>query len=152
MPQISQIDYFLTQIFWLILTFSFVYLFTANYFLPKISNIIGNRENKIKLDIEAAEKMVAQQKQLKKLTEKVLDEARSKASTMKKKIIRDSELSIQEKLSQMEKSLAKKLAQEDEKLARYKSQLEKEVPTIASKLKQEIYNVLFEADRIKFKN
>lgn len=152
MPQIGQIDYFLTQIFWLVLVFTSIYLFAANFFLPKIGKIIEGRKSKIKQDIDMAEKMVEQQKQLKIMTDKMLDEARGKASEMKKKIQKESEVWMQDKLVEMDKSLAKEIAKEEGRLARYKGQLEKEIPAIASKLKQEIYAVLFAAKKTKFKN
>ena len=55
MPQISQIDSFLSQIFWFFLAFGIIYYFVSKVMSPKVSSVIAERESIIASDIGAAE-------------------------------------------------------------------------------------------------
>ena len=66
MPQLDP-KYWASQAFWLILVFSILYLSIAKFYLPKIKKNLDNRENKIKEDLDEANKM-------KSLSEKKLKE------------------------------------------------------------------------------
>lgn len=56
MPQISQIDSFLSQIFWLFLAFGILYFFILRVATPRISGVLLRRETAIASDLESAEK------------------------------------------------------------------------------------------------
>ena len=66
MPQLDP-KYWASQAFWLVLVFSILYLSIAKFYLPKIKKNLDNRENKIKEDLDEANKM-------KSLSEKKLKE------------------------------------------------------------------------------
>ena len=55
MPQLDP-KYWASQAFWLILVFTILYISIARFYLPKIKNNLDNRENKIKDDLEHANK------------------------------------------------------------------------------------------------
>jgi len=55
MPQLDP-TYWASQAFWLILTFTVLYISIAKLYLPKIKNNLDDRENKIKDDLDAANK------------------------------------------------------------------------------------------------
>ena len=55
MPQLDP-KYWASQAFWLILVFTVLYISIAKFYLPKIKNNLDNRENRIKDDIEDANK------------------------------------------------------------------------------------------------
>jgi F-type H+-transporting ATPase subunit b len=55
MPQLNP-EFWISQIFWLTLTFGDLYLFLSKFILPKISNNLESRKSKILENIEAAEK------------------------------------------------------------------------------------------------
>ena len=55
MPQLDP-KYWASQAFWLILIFTVLYISIAKFYLPKIKNNLDNRENKIKDDLEDANK------------------------------------------------------------------------------------------------
>ena len=54
MPQLEQTEFFISQIFWLTLTFSFLFIFLWRISLPKISAVLEKRANKIGEDIKTA--------------------------------------------------------------------------------------------------
>ena len=66
MPQLDS-TYWASQIFWLILVFSVLYISIAKFYLPKIKKNLDDRENKIKEDLDEANN-------LRKLSEKKLRE------------------------------------------------------------------------------
>ena len=55
MPQLDP-KYWASQAFWLILVFTILYISIAKFYLPKIKINLDNRENKIKDDIDDANK------------------------------------------------------------------------------------------------
>ena len=55
MPQLDP-TYWASQAFWLILVFSILYISISKFYLPKIKENLDNRENKIKEDLENANK------------------------------------------------------------------------------------------------
>ena len=55
MPQLDP-TYWASQAFWLILVFSILYVSISKFYLPKIKENLDNRENKIKEDLENANK------------------------------------------------------------------------------------------------
>ena len=55
MPQLDP-TYWASQAFWLILIFTVLYISIAKFYLPKIKNNLDDRENKIKDDLDDANK------------------------------------------------------------------------------------------------
>ena len=55
MPQLDP-KYWASQAFWLILVFTILYISIAKFYLPKIKNNLDNRENRIKDDLDDANK------------------------------------------------------------------------------------------------
>ena len=59
MPQLDP-KYWASQAFWLILVFTILYISISKFYLPKIKDNFDNRENKIKEDLENANKFKEQ--------------------------------------------------------------------------------------------
>ena len=59
MPQLDPKDW-ASQAFWLIFVFSVLYISISKFYLPKIKDNLDNRENKIKEDLENANKFKEQ--------------------------------------------------------------------------------------------
>ena len=55
MPQLDP-KYWASQAFWLILVFTILYISIAKFYLPKIKDNLDNRENRIKDDLNDANK------------------------------------------------------------------------------------------------
>ena len=80
MPQLDP-TYWASQAFWLILIFTILYISIARFYLPKIKNNLDNRENKIKDDLDAANKF-------KELSEFKLKEYEEILENSKKEVIK----------------------------------------------------------------
>ena len=75
MPQLDP-KYWASQAFWLILVFTILYISIAKFYLPKIKNNLDNRENRIKDDLEDANKFKELSESKLKEYEKILENAK----------------------------------------------------------------------------
>ena len=75
MPQLDP-KYWASQAFWLILVFTILYISIAKFYLPKIKNNLDNRENRIKVDLDDANKFKELSELKLKEYEKILDDAK----------------------------------------------------------------------------
>ena len=80
MPQLDP-TYWASQAFWLILIFTILYISISKFYLPKIKNNLDNRENKIKEDLDAANRF-------KDLSELKLKEYEKILENSKKEVIK----------------------------------------------------------------
>jgi F-type H+-transporting ATPase subunit b len=75
MPQLDP-KYWASQAFWLILVFTILYISVAKFYLPKIKNNLDNRENRIKDDLDDANKFKELSETKLKEYEKILEDAK----------------------------------------------------------------------------
>jgi F-type H+-transporting ATPase subunit b len=115
MPQLDP-TYWASQAFWLILTFTVLYISIAKLYLPKIKNNLDDRENKIKDDLDAANKS-------KDLSELKLKEYEKILENSKKEVIKI-HLDSKNKL--------------DKDIQTKKDVMDKEIETEITKAQQEI--------------
>ena len=80
MPQLDP-KYWASQAFWLILVFTILYISIAKFYLPKIKNNLDTRDNKIKNDLDDANKF-------KELSELKLKEYEKILENGKKEVIK----------------------------------------------------------------
>ena len=115
MPQLDP-TYWASQAFWLILTFTVLYISIAKLYLPKIKNNLDDRENKIKDDLDAANKF-------KDLSELKLKEYEKILENSKKEVIK---IQLESK-NKLDKDIQTK-----------KDVVDKEIETEITKAQQEI--------------
>ena len=104
MPQLNP-EFFVSQLFWLVVTFSFLFVFLWRVSLPRIGNVLEKRERKITEDLTAAKELQAEASQIQEEIEKQLKQARTDASEM----IKSSSISLQDKAQTELKKLDKEL-------------------------------------------
>ena len=115
MPQLDP-KYWASQAFWLILVFSILYISIAKLYLPKIKKNLDDRENKIKEDLDEANK-------LKDLSEKKLKEY---------------EIILQNSKKEVTKILLESKKKLDSDIQNKKNTIEKEIENELSKAQKEI--------------
>ena len=81
MPQLNP-EFWISQIFWLILTFGTMYIVLSKFILPKISNNLESRKSQILENIEAAEKQREDSEAKLKEYDEVILKSKSEAKTM----------------------------------------------------------------------
>ena len=75
MPQLDP-KYWASQAFWLILIFTILYISITKFYLPKIKNNLDTRENKIKDDLDDANKFKESSETKLKEYKKILEDAK----------------------------------------------------------------------------
>ena len=115
MPQLDP-TYWASQGFWLVLVFTILYISIAKFYLPKIKNNLDDRENKIKDDLNSANKF-------KELSELKLKEYEKILENSKKEVIK---IHIESK-NKLDKDIRAK-----------KDIMEKEIETEITKTQKEI--------------
>ncbi len=79
MPQLDPSTY-LSQAFWLVLCFGILFFVMSKVALPRVSEVLNLRDNKIRHDLEAAEKLKAEAEELQAKIDANLSQARDDAA------------------------------------------------------------------------
>ena len=115
MPQLDP-TYWASQAFWLILTFSVLYISIARFYLPKIKKNLEDRENKIKEDLDEANNLKNLSEKKLKEYEVILQDAKIEVAKIllesKNKLNKD----IQTKKSAMEKEIENEIEKAQQKI------------------------------------
>ena len=137
MPQLDP-TYWASQAFWLILVFSILYLSIAKFYLPKIKNNLDNRENKIKEDLDAANKFKDVSETKLKEYEKILENSKKEVIKIllesKSKLDKD----IQTKKSNMEKEIENEISKAQEEITELKKNSISDIQNISKDIASNI--------------
>ena len=133
MPQLDP-TYWASQAFWLIIIFTLLYLALSNLFIPKIKNNIDNRENKIKDDLDEAQKLKNLAAQKHKEYEISIENAKKEVQ----KIIFDSKnklnLEIQKKNKEFEKEIEIEIKNAEKEIENLKKESLKSISSISEEM------------------
>jgi len=111
MPQLNP-EFWIAQIFWLILIFSILYLITWKIFLPKITYSIENRKSRIVNDLDEAQKLKENAEKKLKEYNKIIENSKKEA----KKIIDDSKKKLDQDIEDKKKDFNKEIEKELKKV------------------------------------
>ena len=120
MPQLDP-KYWASQAFWLILVFVILYISLSKFYLPKIKSNLDNRENKIKEDLENANKFKEQSEAKLKEYGLILDKAKKEVN----KIHFDSKTSLDKDIQSKKEVIEKEIEKEILKAQKEISELKK---------------------------
>jgi len=137
MPQLDP-TYWASQAFWLILVFTILYISISKFYLPKIKDNLDNRENKIKEDIENANKFKEQSEAKAKEYEFILENAKKEVSKIhfESKNILDKD--IQSKKKTMEKEIEKEILKAQKKILELKKDSISSIQNISASIASNI--------------
>ena len=120
MPQLDP-KYWASQAFWLILVFVILYITLSKFYLPKIKSNLDNRENKIKEDLENANKFKEQSEAKLKEYDLILDKAKKEVN----KIHFDSKTTLDKDIQSKKEIIEKEIEKEILKAQKEISELKK---------------------------
>jgi len=126
-PQLEQTEFFISQLFWLVLTFTFLLIFLWRISLPRISSVLEKRESKINNDISSAKKLQAEAEKIQEQIDLRLREARLEASEL-----------IKTASTNFQNHATKELLQLDNNLS---STIEKSATTIEKNIKDSLKQI-----------
>lgn len=82
MPQLEQIATYLSQTFWLVVTFGLLYLILWRAALPRVGDVLRERQERIDGDIERTEKLKEEAEAVLEAYEATVAEARTEAQSV----------------------------------------------------------------------
>ena len=137
MPQLDP-KYWASQAFWLILIFTILYISIAKFYLPKIKSNLDDRENKIKDDVDDANKFKELSESKFKEYEKILADAKKEVIKIQveSKNILDKE--IQSKKEAMEKEIENEISKAQKEIDELKRSSLNDIQNISENITSSI--------------
>ena len=133
MPQLDP-TYWASQAFWLILIFTILYISISKFYLPKIKNNLDNRENRIKDDIEDANKSKELSESKFKEYEKILEDAKKEVIKIQIESKAKLDKDISEKKEKIEKEIEKELIQAQKEITELKKNSISDINNISKEI------------------
>ena len=139
MPQLDP-TYWASQAFWLILIFTFLYLTLSKIFIPKIKESIDNRDNKIKDDLDEAQKLKTIAEHKLKEYETTIEEAKKEVQ----KITFESKNKLNSEIQNKKKEIEEEINLELKNLEREIVNLQKNSVSSISAIAEEMTSKIIE--------
>ena len=141
MPQLNP-EFWISQIFWLIITFGILFIVLTKVILPKISDNLETRKSQILENIETADKQKEESQKKIDEYEKIILESKIKAKNYfndaREKIIED----INKKRAALEKDLDEEISSTENELSEFKKSSGDKVIKIAAETSAELIKEL----------
>jgi len=145
MPQLNP-EFWVSQIFWLILTFGIMYLILSKIILPKISNNLESRKSQILENIEAAEKQREESDSKLKEYQEIISKTKVEANTIfnqaREKVLKD----ISAKREILEKQIDDEIAEAEKEIDSLRKNAPDKINKIAIETSSELLQKLIGAD------
>ena len=145
MPQLNP-EFWISQIFWLTLTFGILYIVLSKIILPKISANLELRKSQIQENIEAAEKQrESSETKVKEFNEIVLKsrlEAKNIFKNAREKVLKD----INSKKESLEKQINEEIKKAEEEIGVLKKSAPSKINKIAIETSSELVKKLIGAE------
>tara|TARA_B100002051_G_C16637257_1_gene586633 strand:+ start:155 stop:646 length:492 start_codon:yes stop_codon:yes gene_type:complete len=108
MPQLNP-EFFISQLFWLVVSFSFLLFFLWRFSLPRISSVLDKREKKISDDIATAKKLQIEAEEIQKSIEEKIVNARNEVDDLIKSTLKNLLNESEMELTKLDKELENKI-------------------------------------------
>ena len=141
MPQLNP-EFWVSQIFWLVLTFGLLYIILSKLILPKISYNLESRKSQILENIETAEKQREEsEKKVKEFEKIILDskiEAKNYFNEARQKILED----ITIKKNSLDKDIDDEISAAEQEIKNLKTASSEKIKNIAIETSSELIKQL----------
>jgi len=141
MPQLNP-EFWISQVFWLVLTFGVLYVVLSKLVLPKISDNLETRKSQILENIETAEKQREESEDKIKQFEKIILESKIEAKNYfndrRQKILED----INKKRIALEKDIDDEISAVEEEINKLKNTSGEKITKIAIETSSDLINQL----------
>ena len=141
MPQLDP-TYWVSQAFWLILVFTILYISIAKFYLPKIKNNLDNRENRIKDDLDDANKFKELSESKLKEYEKILEDAKKEVTKIHIESKSTLDKNIQTKKQSIEKEIEKEILKAQKEISDLKKNSISDIQKISENIASNIIETI----------
>ena len=145
MPQLNP-EFWISQIFWLTLTFGILYLVLSKLILPKISNNLESRKSQILENIEAAEKQREDSETKLKEYEDVISKSKHEAKTIFNQAREKLLININTKREVLEKQIDNEITKAEEEIKTFRNSAPDKINKIAIETSSELIQKLIGAE------
>jgi F-type H+-transporting ATPase subunit b len=136
MPQLNPAD-FTPQLVWLLITFVILYFMMAKVALPRISNVLETRAERIRDDLDKAQSLKTEAEAAQAAYEKALSEARNRASTTLRETTARAAEAASKRQAELNASLSAKSKDAEARIAQAKSQAIANLKPVAAETARE---------------
>jgi F-type H+-transporting ATPase subunit b len=133
MPQLDPSSY-LSQLFWLVICFTLLYLVLARATLPQISKVLQNRRGRITADLDKAESLKREAEKVSADYEATMAETRAKAASLIQSTRQKVEGEAAHKREELDRVVQKKLSDAERKMADVRKKVMEELRPVAAEL------------------
>ena len=133
MPQLNP-EFFVSQLFWLAVFFSFLLIFLWRVSLPRIANVLEKRQNKIDENLSTAKELQKSAQEIETKINNEINKAKIDADDQIKKTL----LSLQEDVSSQLKSIDKEI---EEKVSNAEKKILENKNNQLKNINEEIFNI-----------
>ena len=145
MPQLNP-EFWVSQIFWLIITFGILYVVLSKLILPKISANLENRKSQILENIEAAEKQREESEQKIKEYEKIIQGSKNEAKNYFKQAREEVLKDIGLKKETLEKELDEEVNKAEIEIKTFRDSAPEKIKKIAVETSSDLLQKLIGAE------
>jgi F-type H+-transporting ATPase subunit b len=139
-------DDFAPQVIWLAIVFGLLYAVLKRVALPRVGEVIEERAERVRRDLEMAEKLKAETAQALANYEQALGEARAKASGIVKEMRDRLSAEMDAERAKVEAKIGEKLAEAEKTIADTKAKALASVDAISADVAGDIVSRLIGAD------
>tara|TARA_B100000674_G_C37961966_1_gene972488 strand:- start:2901 stop:3392 length:492 start_codon:yes stop_codon:yes gene_type:complete len=115
MPQLDP-EFFLSQLFWLVVFFSFLLLFLWRVSLPRIAKVLEKRQNTIDENLTSAKELQEQALEIESNINKQLNKAKQDTDAQIKETIMSLQDDVTSKLAKLDKDLEDKILKSEKEI------------------------------------
>ena len=145
MPQLNP-EFWVSQIFWLIITFGILYVVLSKLILPKISANLETRKSKILVNIEAADKQREESEQKIEEYEKIVHDSKNEAKNYfkqaREKVLKD----ISVKKEALDKEIDEEVNKAEIEIKTFRDNAPEKIKKIAEETSSDLLQELIGAE------
>ena len=128
MPQLNP-EFFISQVFWLVITFSFLLIFLWRVSLPRISSVLEIREKKINDNIQTAQKLQAEAEEIQIKIDQQLLTTREQVTKLIIETTNNLQRNVSTQLQKVESELKKNIDESENTIEKNKNNTLKNIET-----------------------
>ena len=141
MPQLDP-TYWASQAFWLILIFTLLYVALSKMFIPKIKESIDDRENKIKDDLDEAQKLKSVAEERLKEYEITIENAKKEVQKISFESKNKLSSEIQSKKKEIEREIEVEVKNAEHEIENLKKESLKSISTISEEMTSKVIEMM----------
>ena len=119
MPQLNP-EFFISQLFWLAIFFTFLFIFLWRVSLPRIATVLEKRQSKINTNLSTAKELQEQAQEIEKKINIQINNAKQETNDEIKKTIASLQEEVSLHLSSIDKELEQKILESEKEILKKK--------------------------------